>query len=56
MRGEGNNLRNMGSAYAEAGRKEKAAKCFQEGRAIFEKLGLQHMVKRIDNMAKSAGL
>ncbi len=56
VRGEGSALGNMGAAYAKAGSKEKAAKCLQEGKAIFEKLGLQHLVEMVDNMAKSAGL
>ena len=32
------------------------ANCFREGRAIFKKLGLQHMVEMIDNMARSVDL
>ena len=56
VRNQGSGLGSMGLAYAKLGNKEKAANCFQEGRAVFEKLGLQHLVEIIDNVAKNVGL
>ena len=56
MRGEGSDLANMGLAYASMGDKEEAAQAFARSKAIFARLGLPHMVSKIEEMMKQVGL
>jgi len=56
VRGEGSDLANMGLAYASMGDKEEAAQAFARSKAIFARLGLPHMVSKIEEMMKQVGL
>jgi tetratricopeptide (TPR) repeat protein len=56
VRGEGNALGNMGMAYARMKKKSEARECFEKSKAVFERLGLKHMVAQIEDMMKSSGV
>jgi tetratricopeptide (TPR) repeat protein len=56
VRGEGGTLVNMGLAYARLGMKDEARECFEESKAVFGGLGIDHMVVAIENMMQSAGI
>ena len=51
---QGAHLGNLGIAYADLGQYERAIEHYQQARAIFEAIGVPHLVKRIDaNIAKA---
>ena len=54
--GEGNALGNMGVAYAKLKEPEKARQCFIGARTLFRRLGLDHMVAQVEQMAESGGI
>ncbi len=56
IRNEGNVLANMGITYAEMGQMEKARDCLEAARSIYERMGLEHMVRQVEQMMESAGL
>jgi len=53
VQGEGKTLGNMGVAYANLGDKDRAYQCVNEAKLIFEKMGLEHMISRLDTIKKS---
>jgi tetratricopeptide (TPR) repeat protein len=56
VRHEGNALGNMGLAYGRLDMKAKARESFKKSKAIFESLGLRHMVATVEKMMKSVGI
>jgi tetratricopeptide (TPR) repeat protein len=51
-RDEGSDLCNIGRAYSSMGDKEKATQAFTQSKAIFARLGLHHMMNKIDEAMK----
>jgi hypothetical protein len=56
VRGEGNALGNMGSAYANLGTKNRTRECFEAAKTIFRRLGLDDMVQKVNRMMKQRTL
>jgi len=50
--GEGADLGNMGLAYSNLGDKDRAYQCVNEAKNIFEKMGLEHMISKLDTIKK----
>ena len=53
IRGEGNALGNMGLAYAKIGDKTAGRQHLLAAKKIFQNLGLDHMVRQVDQMLKT---
>jgi tetratricopeptide (TPR) repeat protein len=56
IHGEGNGLANMGVAFSKLGKEDNCRECLLAARAIFERLGLEHMVRQVERMMKSCGV
>ena len=56
VRGEGTALSNMGSAYINLGESGKARESFEAALHLFKRLNLAHMVKKVKQVASSAGI
>jgi len=50
--GEGADLGSMGLAYSNLGDKDRAYQCVNEAKNIFEKMGLEHMISKLDTIKK----
>ena len=54
-RGEGYGLADLATDYCLQGKVDKAAETYQQARAIFEGLGMQHIVQELDRQIAELG-